>query len=154
MNTVDVCEHADDPILIRSWQQGNENSYTAFFKKYYHLSLQYVYRITRDKCLSEEIVMDVMVNIWQKKHLINDEKPISSLVFSSVRNKTIDYRRKKKLRFEHLTHQMSAASPSSDHDAIHYIREKELGELYAKGLQRLSPRRRQVFQMSREGDMS
>lgn len=137
-----------DSQLIALWRTGNENAYRALFDRYflklYHYTLQFI----SDKRISEEIVMDVMLAVWQKKHRLNSNLSLSAYLYKSVKNRLIDYLRKQTVPTVSLD-QTNMEPPSSfitDSRLLH----KELECIYKTSLERLPPQKKRIFTMSRD----
>jgi RNA polymerase sigma-70 factor (family 1) len=139
-----------DSQLLELWRTGNENAYRALFDRYfcrlYHYTLKYI----PDSRISEEIVMDVMLAIWQKKQHLNGNLSISAYLYKSVKNRLIDYLRKQSVQTVSLDHtRMEPPAPGSagtDARLLH----KEMEYIYKAGLDRLPPQKKRIFTMSRE----
>lgn len=138
-----------DGTLVKSWQAGNENAYDQLFRRYFDRLYRYACQLVTDTCTSEEIVMDVMLSVWRKKGSLDSNLSVSAFMYKSVRNRVIDYARKRKIRtvaFDEINFPLwpSALSPDS------IMCKKEMEHIYRQGLERLTPRKRDIFLMSRE----
>jgi len=137
-----------DSQLLELWRTGNENAYRALFDRYfcrlYHYTLKYI----PDSRISEEIVMDVMLAIWQKKHHLNGKLSISAYLYKSVKNRLIDYLRKQTVQTVSIdqTNMEPPADLRTDGRLLH----KELEGIYKASLDRLPPQKKRIFTMSRE----
>lgn len=149
-------ENVDDGLLIRSWQQGNEQSFEQLFYRYLSPVLKYINGILFDRAIAEEIVMDVMMAVWRRKEHIDWRIPIRHLLMRSARNRLIDYlRRKERVPEVPLSDGSSHNfSFSVINDVDESIFSKEMEEMYQRRLRALAPKRQKVFRMSREFDMS
>lgn len=154
MNKKSMLHDTSDSILIRSWQLGDEKSFARLFHKYYQANYKYAFAITRDRMLSEEVAMDVMMAIWRRKEHINAEAPLLPFMLKSVRNRIIDQARRKKLSISPLMESAHADVLSSENNVDTYVSKKEMDKLYQQAQLILSPKRRLVFRMSRDLDLS
>ncbi|WP_448699317.1 RNA polymerase sigma-70 factor [Mucilaginibacter sp. AW1-3] len=141
---------ADDHKLVELWKQGNEAAYNLLFNKYFAKLYHYTLKFISDKEVAEEIVMDVMFNIWQKKHLVNNELPVSAYLFRSVKNKMIDHYRKNALKTISINDEDTYIEISSHMRADDRLMHIELERKYMDGLCGLSPQKKVVFELSRE----
>ena len=55
-----------------------ERLYSQIHKEIYFL----IYKIVLDQSLAEDLVQDTFVTVWQKRHLIDQEKPIKNWVIT------------------------------------------------------------------------
>ena len=139
----------DDLKLVERWKAGSETAYRVLFDRYFSKLYHYTLKVISDREIAEEIVMDVMMNIWQKKHLINNELPISAYLFRSVKNKMIDHHRKNVLKTISIDSADTCFELPSHLRADSRVVEGELEVQYAAGLDTLSPQKRTVFMLSR-----
>jgi RNA polymerase sigma-70 factor (family 1) len=140
---------ADDFKLVERWKAGSETAYKMLFDKYFGKLYHYTLKVIADKEIAEEIVMDVMMNIWQKKHLINNDLPISAYLFRSVKNKMIDHHRKNALKTISIDNTDGCLELVSHMRADNRVIEGELELQYHNGLNTLSPQKKVVFMLSR-----
>jgi RNA polymerase sigma-70 factor (ECF subfamily) len=101
-----------DCHLIELWRTGNEKAYGALFDRYFYKLRNYTAKLIPDKNVSEEIVMDVMFAVWQKRDLLNTNLSLSAYLYKSVKNRLIDHLRKQNLRTVSLD-QTPVEPPSS-----------------------------------------
>lgn len=137
-----------DSQLVELWRMGNENAYRALFDRYFYRLYHYTLKFIHDGRVSEEIVMDVMLAVWQKKQQLNSNRSLSAYLYKSVRNRLIDYLRKQSLPTVSLD--QTAIEPSADCITDGRLLHKEMECLYKTGLDRLPPQKKRIFTMSRE----
>src|SRR5438105_3830173 len=137
-----------DSQLVELWRTGNENAYRELFDRYFCKLYHYTLKFLPDKRVSEEIVMDVLFAIWQKKHLLNSNLSLSAYLYKSVKNRLIDYLRKQTIKTVSLDH--SNMEPPSSFITDGRLLHKELEYIYKAGLERLPPQKKRIFTMSRE----
>lgn len=137
-----------DSHLIELWRMGNEKAYGALFNRYFYKLYAYTSKLVTDKRISEEIVMDVMLSVWQKRDMLNTSLSLSAYLYRSVRNRLIDHFRKQNIPTVSLD-QTTVEPPSAfitDSRLLH----KELESQYRLSLNRLPPQKKRIFTMSRE----
>lgn len=97
-----------------------------------------------------EIVNDVFISLWQNRNSFKEIKSIKSYLFSSVKNRSINHIRKKKLEVTNLWPENEQSTFRAD--AV--IEEKEHQTALENLMNELPPRCRQVFAMSRIDQLS
>lgn len=142
-----------DHVLLEKCRQDNLLAYEALFDKYtpklYALGLKYI----RDPETIEELVMDLMLWVWQKRHSLNLKSEFSAYIFTAMRNSVIDHLRKKVLAttpLDLISDSLTIAGKPADQD-LNYL---EIENIYHEKLALLSPQRQKVFKMSREENMT
>lgn len=146
---MDTSEIMTEKEIISSWQQGNDRCYNWLFNKYYHVNVRFVYSLTRDRMVSEEIAMDVMTIIWQRKMFIKTDIPIVRLMLKTAKNKVIDSRRRQKLKLVDVD-DIARASETYVRFIDDTVLQNEVDKTYMNGLRMLPPKRRLAFCLNRE----
>lgn len=86
----------DNTFLAKQLKAGKESAYEFLMDTYYKPLCAYAYSLTNDVYLSEDIVQNVLVKVWNKKEKINPQLSIKSYLYKSVYNEFIDTTRKTK----------------------------------------------------------
>ena len=81
----------DDNALFLKVREGDLSSYEKIFKTHYGAMSRYAMSIVRDQTIGEEIAQEVLMYIWEKRAQINLTGSLKSYLFSSVKNKCINY---------------------------------------------------------------
>lgn len=137
-----------DKKLVESWRMGNEKAFDKLFQRYFSKLYHYALKFVTDRSAAEEIVMDVMFSVWQKKQQVNTDLSLSAYLFKSVRNRLIDYSRKQTIKT--LSLDETCLEPVSYFSASSRLKVNELQTLYRSGLEKLPPQKKRIFSMSRE----
>jgi RNA polymerase sigma-70 factor (ECF subfamily) len=77
--------------LIESIQKGDENAFRKLFLKYYDPLCNFVWRYTRSKAISEDIVQNVFTSMWAFRNSLNVQRSVRSYLYQSVKNEALDY---------------------------------------------------------------
>lgn len=87
-----------DSELYEGLQAGDKSCLERLYQKYEKLLYSYAYKMTSNHELSEEVVQDVFMKVWQKKGAYDANKgKLSTWLISVTRNSVIDLSRRKKL---------------------------------------------------------
>ncbi|MGV8093475.1 MAG: RNA polymerase sigma factor [Mangrovibacterium sp.] len=126
--------------------------YTAFdglFKRYSERIFAFVFSISKDSFIAEEITQTVFVKVWEKRMQIDEHFSFRSFLFRITYNETISYLRKEKAekkRIESFTSSRSYLSNETE-----YLVEFKSQETLAREIiDRFPERRKQIFKLSRE----
>jgi RNA polymerase sigma-70 factor, ECF subfamily len=139
-------ENFTDEQLISGIRLGNHDVFTwlysDLFQKLSWASLRYV----RDASISEEIVQDVFLRIWEHPEEIASVKILKPYLYRMVINQSINYlNRQKNIEQHHLR----IADELNDEYIENLIEDFALKELLIKEIDRLPEQCRKVFQLSR-----
>lgn len=139
--------------LIQSWKNGDEQAFDQLFKLHFYPLNRFAYRHTNDAELAEELVMDIMLKLWQKRdYLENDNISLSPFLFHLLKAAIIDNYRKKRL--EIIDIEIVTKEPEHPIKTDDRLLSRELLALYQQALSCLSPQKRRVLEMRLELGMS
>lgn len=88
--------------LVELICQGNEKAFEEIFKNYYQSLCNFAWIYVRSRAISEELVMDVFLRVWEKKETLDPDKRIRYFLFQSVKNRAIDHLDRKKIADQYL----------------------------------------------------
>lgn len=84
----------DSELIGQLQQQIGKNSqkafkelYYLFFERLFNFAILYVYK----KEIAEEVVNDVMVKVWNKRHTITEIQNLETYLFVAIRNHSFNY---------------------------------------------------------------
>lgn len=139
--------------LVKDLIKGDEIAFRKLFDIYRDDLYRYSLSMVVSKDYAEEIVQDVFMTIWLKRETLNIDMSFRAYLFTITRNKTIKFLKKaanhKRLREEVFYKSQKFAKPTDLS-----IRENELEYLKQKALNNLSPKKRVIFEMSRDEEKS
>ena len=79
-----------------SLQEGSHEAFDYFFEKYYIPLFVYAKKIVSDAYVSEEIVQQMFIDLWENKGRINIHTSVKSYLFRSIHNDCLDFVRRSK----------------------------------------------------------
>ncbi|WP_111309554.1 RNA polymerase sigma factor [Confluentibacter sediminis] len=141
-------EH-NEKLLLQQLIDGDEKAFLAILKKYKTDVYAYSLSILKVEVYAEEIVQDVFLKIWEKREGVNLSQSFHAYVMVITKNMSLTFL-KRALRDEKMKEQIFYQSQNAYSSIERKLREKELDQIYSKALDLLPPRRRQIFEMSRE----
>jgi RNA polymerase sigma-70 factor (ECF subfamily) len=122
------------------------NIYERYSKRLYGFVLRYI----KQKEDAEEIVQEVFVKIWESRNKIDAYASFESFLFTIAYNTTISLLRKRTNEKKYLEHLKSLQQPDNSPDLIDEIHFNELNDRVQALLNELTPRQKEIFQLSRE----
>lgn len=100
---------------------GDRKVYEFIFRKYYVPLCRFCLKYVRTEAVSEEVVQEVFIYLWEKRTSIQLQSSIQSYIYAAVRNRSINYIRSQVTKEQHLTayqqaQEFTTQSPSeTDH---------------------------------------
>ena len=143
-----ILNDSSDKLLLERFRQGNAMAFNVLFKRYYTGLKAYANKNIKDSAVAEELCMDVMLGFWKKKGAIEVQDDLKPYLYRAIKNAIYNHFRKKALQTVSLDVVLERPQLSSQ-EADHDLQVKELQRIYKQQLDKLSPQRRRVYEMSR-----
>ncbi len=138
-----------DKELLLLIQKDDRVAFYHIYERYSKKLYRFVIRYIKQEADAEEIVQEVFIKIWESRNKIDVYSSFGSFLFTIVYNTTISLLRKRSSEKKYLDHLKSLQINNSP-DLIDEIYFKELNEKVNSLLNELTPRQKEIFQLSRE----
>ncbi|KDN54445.1 RNA polymerase sigma factor [Flavobacterium seoulense] len=143
----------NNKVLVTALMEGNEKAFGMLFTMYCNDVYAYSLSMLKNQILAEEIVQDVFLNIWLHRERLNVDLSFKSYVFTITRNLTFNLISKvansHKLKDEVFYVSQKSYSPIED-----ILADADYDAIKQKAIEQLPPKRRIIFEMSRNKEMS
>jgi RNA polymerase sigma-70 factor (ECF subfamily) len=111
----------------------------------------FAYRILGGIGDPEDLAQTAFVKLWTRRHRLDETGSLKALLYTIVRNASLDELRR---RHRRDAAQAEAPSPPSPRTPYEDVQGAELQRLAAAAVARLPDRRREVFRLAREEGLS
>ncbi len=138
----------DEKHLIAGLTNKNKIVFDFIFSYYYSGLCAYARRWVDSPEVAEDLVQDFFVRLWINSSNIEITSSLKSYLFSSIKNKALDHLKHVKVEVNYEK-KLKHFSTKKDESSNWEFTESELTELIDKALQKLPPRCREIFTMSR-----
>jgi RNA polymerase sigma-70 factor (ECF subfamily) len=141
----------DESELLARLRQGDEDAYAVIFREHYSPLVLGATRLLGDRSLGEEIVQDVMLELWRRRGELVLTGPLRAYLHQSTRNRSLNHLRHGRTvrRSEPFVRPPSSA-PSADARAT----AEELRSAVGAAIAELSEPQREVFELSRKDGLT
>lgn len=140
---------------IKLWLQHDEKAFEEVFAYYYPRLYRYAFRYLKNEFWAEELSMEVLARVWEKKTAITDYETFENYIFTAARNHLINHWHRKidkMLSLETLQEEVvGSQSNISSSDPILF---REMEAVYNNTLSELPPQRRLIFLLHRNERLS
>ncbi|HWW42847.1 RNA polymerase sigma-70 factor [Pedobacter sp.] len=146
-------EGLSDQQLVDLLREGNHAAFTEIYNRYVQELLNHAYNQVRRREEAKDIIHQVFTMLWHKRATIKLSPNLPGVLFTSVRNIVVNQVVRQKVQnkyLESVRHFVSQETVVTDH----LIREKQLAEIINKEIALLPPKMREVFELSRKGNLS
>jgi RNA polymerase sigma-70 factor (ECF subfamily) len=142
--------------LIVSLRRGERSAYLEVYKDFYgviyHLSLQYLH----DRKISEEIVQDTFVKLWEIRETLNEQFNLRNFLYTITKNNCLNYLRNQKVALKHQQN-LKYLELQFNYEALEklgtYIEFEELRQRIEGAIASLPSEIRDTFLLSRFEEM-
>lgn len=143
----------DEHSLVLRLIEGDEDAFCELYAAYKNRLIYFAMRFLKSREYAEDIFQDAFTVVWQSRRFINPEASFSSYLYTIVRNRILnqlrDLANQDKLREQMLSQAVNYSNETKDE-----ILANDLRQFISRALQQLTPRQREIFEMSRERQMS
>ncbi|WP_437921416.1 RNA polymerase sigma factor [Sphingobacterium sp. LRF_L2] len=137
-----------DEILVDLIRQDDQKAFAVIYQRYSGPLYAHTYRFIRDREEAKDILQRVFTKIWDIRTQLPSEINLSAYLYQVVKNVLINHIAKGKVVDKYLD-SLSNYAKTYIADTDHQIREKQLQEIIQEEIQRLPPKMREVFELSR-----
>lgn len=144
----------DDAELVRRIRAGDERALEAVFRAHYAGMASFVQRFVRSPDVAEELVQDVFLKLWTKRAQLAEIETLRTYLFRAARNTALNHLRRVKLERRWQEEQGVDDDPPATFAADDEATEQEVAAAVQEAIQRLPPRCREIFLLSRDGGLT
>ena len=130
--------------LVLRLQIGDVNAFDDIYHAYHSAVYHNVLKLTRNAAITEDILQEVFITLWEKRLTIDPHKSVSGWLFVISYNKSVDYL-KKTIR-QSLIHNNAAIETVVLSESESNVRENQ-SKLLEEAISKLSPQKRKVFEL-------
>lgn len=137
------------PSLLHRIQYENDpTAFEEFYREHVFRLFQFAFAFVRNKELSEEIVNDVFLKLWQHRSRLDQIENISVYLYVAVKNTAANYLRKGS------SHELSTDHFYLSPDPEQVLVTEELRQAIRRSIDRLPPRCKLIFKLVKEDGLS
>jgi len=140
--------------LVKLMKKGDLKAFDIIFKKYSRRLYVFVFRYVKQEADAEEIVQEVFIKIWKSRDKINVYTSFESFLFTIAHNATVNLLKKRAIEQKYVEHVKSIQYIEESYELTDEIHYKELKQKFQGVFNELSPRQKEIFQLSREDGLS
>ncbi len=138
----------EEQYLIQGLTDRNKIVFDFVFHYYYSGLCAFCEHLTKNHDTAEDIVQELFINLWVKHHQIRINTSLKSYLFTSVKNRSLDFLKKEQMKVRKITKIAEESEPDENLSSL-WFAEAELRVIVERSLQKLPPRCREVFELSR-----
>lgn len=128
-------------------------AFKSLFLAYAEPLCAYVEEYTKSPEVAEELVQDLFLKIWIDRATFSPTVSVKAYLYASARNLALDYLKHKRVvdNWKTETRQHVSSAPDAPDESL---RRKQLSKAVRQAIEELPERRKQVFKLSRQRDLT
>ena len=145
MHSVRSISDVDEASLLKQVSEGSETAFTHLFHRWQPYLTNHIYRITESKALTEEIVQDVFLKIWQTRETLAEVQNFKNFLLVVSKNHALNVLQKLAREFQKKAKWLKENEHNEeivDHKLAFY-------SLLDEAIDKLSERQREVYLLHR-----
>ncbi|MDZ7690641.1 MAG: RNA polymerase sigma-70 factor [Balneolaceae bacterium] len=142
----------DESECVRSLNEADRTAFKKLFTKYYEQLCRFVYRYVKSESISESLVQEVFVRVWEQKEQLDAQKNIRSYLYKSARNEALDYIQHKDIVKEKLSLLKGDQKPARTTDDV--LDKEKFWTFVQHQIEQLPPKTQLVYKLSRKDGLT
>lgn len=138
-----------DAELVKLLKSGDVPAFTQIYDRYWPPLVLHVHRMVRDENLAEDIVQELFTSIFQRAEDLEITASLSSYLYSAVRYRVFDVIKHERIKANYLE-DISAFIEDAVYQTDERLRVKELAAVIEAEIQKMPPKMREIFDLSRK----
>jgi RNA polymerase sigma-70 factor (ECF subfamily) len=146
-------EKSSDQELVSLLNKGDQSAYTEIYNRYHAVLYIHVFNKIRIRETARDIVHDLFSNVWLQREHFKLQSTLAAYLYSAVRYRVFDLLSHRKVESKYID-SIREFADKGHCITDHLIREKQLIEMINREIAALPSKMRQVFELSRSGNLS
>lgn len=144
---------SEERSLILRLIGGDEDAFCELYATYKNRLIYFAMRFLKSREYAEDVFQDAFTVVWQSRRFINPDASFSSYLYTIMRNRILNQLRNA-ANEEKLKESVLSQALDYTEDTKREVMLNDLKSLISHALQQLTPRQREIFEMSREAQLS
>ena len=144
---------SSDLELAASVANDDDQAFAEIYRRYKGVLFLHACRMLGDQEEAKDILQELFTTLWFNRKEIKLHTSFSSYLYKALRNRIFDVISHKKVKQKYIS-SLAAFIEQGECVTDQQVREKELTRLIEQEVSLLPPKMREVFEMSRNTDLS
>ena len=142
-----------DSELVELLIISDRSAFTEIYNRYWSVMYAQAYKMLRDEDEAKDVIQEVFSKLWIKAAETKSSHNLAGLLYTAVRNKVLNLIAHSKIRSDYAS-SIATFISETDSDTLDRIDEKRLIKIVEQEIQNLPPKMREIFELSRKGNLS
>lgn len=144
----------DDSELLFLLKQGSEAAFTELYDRYWESVADYAIRFTKSEAEGLDILQEIFVSLWRRRETVVVHGAFSAYLLIAVRNLALKYLAKNLQKHDFLAYLAERNESLQHQDLSDDLHVKQLQQHLERTIEKLPPKMRAVYRLSREQQLS
>lgn len=138
-----------DRKLVTAIRRGDEQAFEKLFFEYYEQLCKFVCRYIHSMFIAEELVQEVLANIWEGRAILPENLSLRTYLYQSVKNQALDYIKHEEV-IQKYEQEVEIRLYNEGHESeSEPITKAGFIEAVQRAIEELPKQSRQIYQLSR-----
>ncbi|SEL73930.1 RNA polymerase sigma factor [Parapedobacter koreensis] len=143
-----------DEALVPLLQKGDKAAYTEIYNRYHGLLYIFAYKRLTDREEAKDIIHELFLKLWTDRDRLEITGHLSAYLYAAARNRIINSIAHQQVATRYIDSFLSYIEQVDHQSADHLVRNNDLQAFIQKEINSLQPRMREVFELSRNTNLS
>jgi len=139
-----------DEALLQAIRNDDDQAFTLLYRRYWKDLFITASRALRGKEEAADVLQDVFLSIWNRRHELEIQGSLAAYLQTSVRYKVIHYIEKNITRRDYLSLLTDTAVHTLEPGSDLQLQLKQLQETIHKAVESMPPKMQEVYRLSRQ----
>ena len=139
----------DENVLLGQLAEGSTAAFDSIYYRYFEAVRANIFKIVRDPEMTDDILQEVFISLWDKRSTFGNYKKISGWLFVASYNRSLNYLRRRATEKLHIA-ATGLQRDYADDPEQNALQEKQY-RLLEEAIATLPPQRKKVFELCRLG---
>lgn len=143
-----------DELLFRIQFHDDQQAFKALYQQQVFRLYQFAFAFLKQRQLAEEIVNDVFLKLWEKRHQLNQISELKVYLYVAVKNASLNQLRKATIFTETDLDSLHVTHFRLEPDTAQRLLAHELQQAIAAAIQQLPPKCKLIFKLVKQDELS
>ncbi len=143
-----------DSALLRRLRDGDASALEPLVERYWDPLVAYAANWLGCPDAAEDLAQEAFIRLWERRQSVECDRILGPFLYRIVRNLMLNEERRRKVRIRLRQQVGPQCTPTAPPTPLETLTERELRSAIERGINDLSPRRREVFLLARRNALS
>ncbi|WP_353127891.1 RNA polymerase sigma-70 factor [Parapedobacter pyrenivorans] len=144
-----MANDSDDKRLVTALKNGDNDAFEVVYKRMASKLLHYVNSRVYDRALSEEIVQEIFVSLWGRRHKLDADMALEPYLFGAAKYQILSHIRSEKVHHKYAEHFVWFVVQEQENSTEDIVNEADLKAVIEEQISHLPPKCQRAFRLSR-----